>query len=141
MDIDRAVSNLDLEKMFAINDDEVQQLLLEFPATYGYYAVLAAEATVMRNKAKFDLDVTEADVNRIIREDAKAQGAKITEKAIDSAVKLSAQFREAFDKFNKADENMRVLNAIVAGLDKYGNMLLQASKYQIAEMAKTGNLV
>ena len=133
----KAISDIDLESMFKINDDEVQQLLLEFPATYSYYAVLAAEATVLRNKAKFDLDMAEAEMNRTIREDAKARGEKITEKGIDTAVKLSAAYRDAFDKFNKSEENMKVLSAIVSGLSRYGDTLMQASKYQIAEMAKT----
>lgn len=130
------VNALDLEKMFAIKEDEVDSLIKEYPSTYAYYAVLSAKAMREKSKAKFDLGVVEAQMQKRVREEAVASNTKMTEKAVDVAVKMSAEYREAHNRMLLANEASDILKGVLAGLDKYGDAIHYIGRVQLAEMAK-----
>ncbi|HHD78448.1 MAG TPA: hypothetical protein ENK98_02230 [Epsilonproteobacteria bacterium] len=130
------VNSLDLSEMFTIKEEEIDQLITQYPSNYAYYAVLSAQAMKEKNKAKFDLSIVEAEMQKRVREDAVATNTKMTEKAVDVAVKMSAEYRSAYNKMLLADEASNILRGVLAGLDKYGDAIHYIGKVQLAEMAK-----
>lgn len=130
------VNSLNLAELFTINEDEIDQLITDYPANYAYYAVLSAQAIKAKDKAKFDLTIVEAEVQKRVREEAIASGTKMTEKAVDVVVKMSGEYRSAYDKMLLAAEASNILKGVLASMDKYGDSIHYIGRVHLSEIAK-----
>jgi hypothetical protein len=62
--------------------ENIDTALIEQAALYAFYAEQAYNADVQASKAKVSLELLESKVDKEIRDDAAASGAKLTEKSI-----------------------------------------------------------
>jgi hypothetical protein len=82
------------------------------------YGTKLADARADYERAKVDRDITIAEIEQDIRrEPASFDIGKLTEGAVDAAVKLDPRYRTASSKLIDAKHDMDTLEAVVDGLD------------------------
>lgn len=91
----------------------------------AYWGAIAAEAEAKAVRAKMARDSKEALVSKKYRDDAAVTGAKLTEKALDSMVKLDPEYIKACHEFVDADLQANIARSFVASLADRKDMLVQ----------------
>lgn len=92
---------------------------LQQPTLYFRYAQEAAEARKDMDSKKLALDVTLANVQSEIRKEPEKYGiAKVTEGALDAAVKQDTRVDRAQQEFLEAKNNVALLEAAVASFEQ-----------------------
>lgn len=94
------------------------------PERFFRWAEACAQASFEVDKAKLNVDVTKAQLDRDCRQDPTSFGlVKATEGAVDAAVKCSGAYLEALDRLNNARSDYQLLQAAVTTMDHKKRML------------------
>ena len=105
---------IDLE----IDRDSLDQEWLKQPQLYFRYAKLASDADAEMGKIKERLETTKAEQDGYIREKAKEDGEKITEKIVESRIIAGKAYKYIFDQFNVAKHEVGIMRAAVMAMEQ-----------------------
>jgi hypothetical protein len=79
---------------------------------------MLAEAEMVRDKAKENIDLVKAELDLAIRTDPRPHGLeKITESAVNSAVTTNKRYRESLDEYNQLKYNHRIIQSAIESLN------------------------
>lgn len=94
-------------------------------ALRAYYGSLASQCEATASRKKMIRDITEAKLYKALRDQATAEGVKMTEKALENAIKLDAQWIKACDDYIDAQCRADVAKSFVMSLADRKDMLIQ----------------
>lgn len=119
--------------------DDLDNALMEQPALYAYYGEAAARAQRQYAKAKQNTEHVEARAAHILRSkwNVKIDG-KMTEKALDTKIKMSTAYRNALECQNDAQFIQRMCTNVHEAFNQREQMIIQACKRAEVEMFSTG---
>ena len=113
------ISHIEPHKM----DDELAIL----PAVYGYYAGLLAEAKENMEILSFEADKRLAKVRLDVHVSLRKQGAKITEKILDTESFIDEIYLNKKEDLIKAGTKFNLVRNILTTLEYKKDMLIQLS--------------
>lgn len=105
-------SIVELEKALKIDEDDLETSLLDQPESFYRVAKAAAIATSRKDAAYQHIKEVTAEVDRHIRSGIDPED-KMTEKAIESQVRLDRKIRDANIAHLALSEDAAILNALV----------------------------
>lgn len=120
------------EEDLKINEKDLTHEWLLQPVKYMQYAEKSAMADSIRKKAKERLDVVMAGVDNSIREEASSANEKITEKVVESRIKLNSTYQEALRILNEAEYNYSILSSAVRAFEQRKSALENLVRLYIA---------
>lgn len=109
--------DIDFQKELSINKYRLDEECLSHSSKYAYYAEAQALAKSEFAKAKDNLEYVVAEANLRIRKDYEAEGKKVTESVISSALALDDEVRKAKEKLREAEEVYNRLSVAVQAMD------------------------
>ncbi len=119
----------DTTELYDIDPNKLDIACIEQPKLYHDYALKFAEARAEHERAKSNLELVEAELDKEIRLEPDRFGLeKITETIVEKAIIRSKRYRTAKEKYLESKHAMDVLYAMTATLDqkkKSIEMLLQ----------------
>lgn len=107
-------------ELFNIDPDNLDEEWLEQPKFVLKYLLKAADARERLDRAKAKLDVTRAELDKMIREDPTTfdiLAERVTEAMVAAAISLQPEFKEANDEIISAKHDLDIANAVVTALD------------------------
>ena len=108
-----------------ITDINLDESFQKQSSLRAYYGAIAAQQDAEAARAKMNVDVVEAQLDRKYREAAATEGRKVTEKALESAVKLDPEWAEAKKRYIDAQCMADIARTMVASLNDRRDMLIQ----------------
>ena len=120
--------------------DDLDLALRSQPALFAFYAECAARSQKQYNRAKQNVEQTEARVAYKMRGswDDKVDG-KLTEKALEAKVKISKAVANANECLNDAQYIYRLCNSLVEAFNQREQMIIQSCKRQELELMTKGS--
>ncbi|MCP4763006.1 MAG: hypothetical protein GY870_14605 [archaeon] len=82
------------------------------------YSEKAAQADREKKKAKEALDITKAEIDKSIREEAKNNGEKVTEKVVEGRVMLHPDYHKAYDALIEAEYEYSIFISAVKAMEQ-----------------------
>ena len=111
------MEDIDFQKELSINKYRLDEECLSHSSKYAYYAEAQALAKSELAKAKDNLEYVVAEANLRIRKDYEAEGKKVTEALVTSAIVLDVEVIEAKEKLREAEEVYNRLSVAVQAMD------------------------
>jgi flavin-binding protein dodecin len=121
---DGKVKKFDVKKELAIDEGNLSQDFIEQPGKFAWWGVLAEVAKSYIDTTKAELERAQAGADRRAREQLDMDGLKVTESAVDKAIKLDEEYQAALKKHNLAKKNAGVLDKISKAFDHRKEMLI-----------------
>lgn len=103
------------------------------------YGVELARAERKLADAKRELDATEAGVYDATRKNLVMNGVKFTETSLEARVRNTVQYQAKRQAFDLAQEDATVYRIAVDALRHRRDMIVQASKFALAELEHIGS--
>ena len=100
-----------------IDEYQLDEEWINQPRQYHYWAVELADAQLVLDAAKSDLEVVKADLDMRVREDLVAQGKKVTETLVSTEVINCKQYQESTKEVNKSRHTLNLTKAAVEALE------------------------
>ena len=114
-------------KDLQISEFDINSCLVTQPALYVFWSKMAAIARTIYDKAKFDLEKYEAQLYSYLKSEKENRGEKVTEKQLESLVRLDPRRQELFNTMLRARLQYDHLNAIREAFSIRTNMLMSLS--------------
>jgi len=114
-------------KDLEINEDNINSCLVSQPSLYVFWSKAASVARTIYDKAKFDLEKYEAQLYTYLKSEKENRGEKVTEKQLESLVKLDPRRQELFNTMLRARLQYDHLNAVREAFSIRTNMLMSLS--------------
>ena len=112
------MSKGDYKKDIEINDNNLKEEWERQAGLYLYYSLQLSDAEAEKNKAKEDVDVVMAQLDREIREKPKTfEIEKITEGVVKSTILLQEEYTNAQDSYVKKIYNVSILQGVIRAFD------------------------
>lgn len=105
---------MDYERDVSIDPDALDVEWIRQPMNYMNYAVYAASLDHAAKRAKENLEVLYAQLDREVRESAET---KMTEAQVAAAIKVDARYQDAQEAHNQAVYEYNVSIAVVKAMD------------------------
>ena len=115
--------------------------MITLSSHYARYTHLLAKARLQKDDAERRLELLEAKLDNLIRNDASTKGTKLTEPNIAAMIKRQTTYINASLQFNEARAVYQVLEGAVSAMDKKHSMLVQLNKNQNADYDRTTSMV
>lgn len=128
---------LEYEKDLAIAEETINQNLIDQPRLFAFYAVLDEMADEVVASAKLTLEITEADVDKRVRERLVKEGGKYTETIVFNEVKLDDVRLKAIAEFNQAKAQAGKIHAIREAFAHRKDMLVTLASNMRMQMDST----
>lgn len=112
-----------------INDGMIQQASL-----FAHYSTLYARAQAQYDRFRQLQEIIDAKLDRSIREEMQSAGEKITEKAIEQRIALSASHINAVRNVNFCREQVELSKCALEALKQKRDMLVQLGVQAREEM-------
>ena len=132
-------TNLDfsnVQKITEIAKGQLNEEFYKFPGTFAFWAAAEAEAKSAALNAKAQMEQTYAVLATQQRSSADFYKKKVTEAQIEEMVESSAEYTKVRDAYNKATGDALRVSAVVASLEKKGDILKQLGYTYSAELAR-----
>jgi len=115
---DRTTEKQDDFSFFDIDEHNLDREWVEQPSLYFKWARKVADARMVLDEAKAEVDVTKAEVSRLIRDDPEDFGLeKVTEAAVTAAIPEHPDMMRAVKALSKAKHDVDIYQAAVNALD------------------------
>lgn len=115
---------VDVMKEASIDVTDMNEELEKQPGKYAHFGSLYVLARSHLADAKRLKEVTYAELDSKIRQQARDAGNKITENAINQEITMSVEYDEACVDYVNAEEQMNRLKHMCIALDQRREMLL-----------------
>jgi len=125
-EIDRELYDMlqKFDKYVKIDEDDIVKELSKFSAIYGFFAVKLAKFQMLTEKAKFDLNRLQAELDSEYRQKFREEGTKVTEKMIESEIITDERYIEKQEFYQNLREVFLVLQKAVDSLSTKKDMLI-----------------
>lgn len=110
------IPEIDLGSLMSIDEDNLTQEYETISVLFSTFAVLAAHAQSRELNAKFEFEVITAQLNKEMRIVLSNQEEKVTDRMVDSAVKIDKRYREKWNEYLKAKKQHTILLKLEASL-------------------------
>lgn len=117
----------------AYSEATIGEATMQQASLFSYYASLASRAAHQFDTAKNALELTEAMIDKELRDAAAATGQKLTEVAISKTVVLDPRYQAAQKKVTDAKLIMSLCEQAREAFRQRMFMLIQAGKDQMIE--------
>lgn len=124
----------------AVSDTNLDECMIQQPGLRAYYGAQAAQAEAQHARLKARFDVLEAKLYDTHRKALAATGEKVTEKAVENAVKLDPQWLKAKNAVIEAETIANVNRSLVASLSDRVSMLMQLGADRREEFKLAGGV-
>lgn len=108
---------MDYEKDLEINEHSLDREWIRQPAIFMFYAKKTAEADRKRKRAKENLEVLYAEIDSWVREEAKKEGEKVTEKMVENRVRTDKTYTDAAKEVSEAEFEYNIMLSAVKAMD------------------------
>jgi hypothetical protein len=119
----KSVDDLDFMSIVTIDPSKIPDEILEAPSWYGYFAILSAQASSEESKKKFELEVLRSEIDTATRKTPTADGKKLTEAAIETAVTTNDSYKKAYYEWLEAKRISQLMDRMTSAIDKKLMML------------------
>jgi hypothetical protein len=104
--------DLQIDK-YGLDDEWAKQAHL-----FHHWSIILAEAEMVRDKAKENIDLVKAELDLAIRSDPSKFGLeKITESAVNSAIVTDKKYRLVLDDYNQLKYNHKIIQSAIESLN------------------------
>ncbi len=134
MEIKSVIDPENLTRDLEVNPSDLNAGFLNQAGLYAYYAARAVVAMKQEGNAKLFRDVTEAKVDKAIRDEATAAGQKLTEKQIEQAIARSPDYIKAERAHIEAKAMSKLADSAVEAFRQRRDMLIQLGANERGEM-------
>lgn len=111
-----------------IDREQIDEELIAHSQHFFHVAVAHEHAVSEMDEKKLDLEITEVELDREIRERMIADGERITEKQVEAAVKRHEDYTTASEAYIKAKAEAGVWAALRESYRQRRDMLIELSK-------------
>lgn len=118
-----------------VEDANLDEYIEEHGARFAWYGTLHALAVSDEARAKQELEIVYAQIDKAIRNEAKANDVKLTEKMVENSVKTNADYCRYQDVYNEKAEAALLLKSAVDSLRITKDMIIQKAYNKRAEIA------
>ena len=115
----------DLDEHVNLQTKPLNDLFIEHPGQFAWYATAYELALDVELKLKKELAETYAHVDHKTRHDAKAAGMKMTEKMVENTVITSDLYRKVYEEYLDAKRNTGLLKSAKEAMIHKRDMLIQ----------------
>tara|TARA_R110000851_G_C13102760_1_gene569365 strand:- start:99919 stop:100434 length:516 start_codon:yes stop_codon:yes gene_type:complete len=112
----------------AFSDVDINGAMMEHASLFAYYTVLSAKASHQLNNFKMLVDLQSSKIDKEIRDNAAAEGIKLTEAKITNAIKCDARYVKAQQTLNEASMASDIARGAVESFRHRRDMLVQIGK-------------
>ena len=122
------METLDVNKFIEatkVNDTTLDEAFRNQSALRAYYGAMAANADMAAAKAKARFEILEAALYKKYRDTAAETGTKVTEKSLESQVKIDKEWSKAKGAYITAQCEADIARAFVSSLIDRRDMLIQ----------------
>ena len=130
----------DLQSDLLINPTELTKECSEQPSRYVYWASRAAEADAASDKAKLELDILEARLDRQVREELSVAGEKVTEGKVQMEIRLKEDYKKGREAVSEAHKNHGILKAAERGYFQRKDMIYNLVQMDLRESRLKDNI-
>lgn len=103
---------------FAVNLDKLDEEWVEQPDLFHRYATAAADARLLLEEVKQELEVVKAELDKDIRDRPNHYGLeKLTENIVSNTITLQPKFTECQKRLNRARYDLDIVQAAVTACD------------------------
>lgn len=102
--LEKFIDPVKYKKDESLNPLDLQGEIIKQAALYGYYAECAVRAQRQADKFKFLMEITEANVDKGIRDAGAAAGRKMTEAQIEKEILRNKSYIKAVNLYHDAKE-------------------------------------
>lgn len=113
--------------------ETLDESFLEQASLFAHYAEQSRIANKKEFHAKLQLKIVESKVDKALRDEAAAEGKKITEALIDKSIFLDKDYQKAVLAYNDATANAQLLRDYLESLKQKRDCLVQLGKASAEE--------
>jgi hypothetical protein len=124
---DQAMRQLAVDEM-NLNDSFVKQA-----GHFSFYAAKHAQAERQEHRAKFNIEIQEATIDKELRQEARANKEKITETQITRLITLRPEYQDALNDHIEAKQISNVCKSVAESFRQKRDMLIQLGADQREE--------
>lgn len=110
------IYNLNLSDLMKIDEEHMEAEYNTVSVLYSVIATMVAYAQTNETKAKFELEYIQVQLDDEIRKSLKNKEEKVTEKLIESTVKLDNRYHKAFEKWLELRKQYLILKQLESAL-------------------------
>lgn len=124
----------ELKKDVGFSDNDLSSAMMGQAPLFAHYAVQSAMAQKQADDAKMIMEITEAKVDKAIRDRNAETGEKTTEAALGKAILRDATYIKAITEYNHARMIADLAKNALEALKQRRDMLVQIGVAQREEM-------
>jgi hypothetical protein len=130
----KPIKEFDLEEELAIDDTNVNKEVMEQPARFAWVASLHEWAKDFSAQMKLELQELQSELDLKIREEAVAQGLKITEALVLNSINGMDEFKQKQRELADAQRKERLLSVARESFVQRKDMLISLCANRRVEM-------
>lgn len=140
-------NNIDTEDLFQIHYDAIIGDIITFPVIFNRIANIKAEMDAFLRESQFDMKIYEAQLYEKHRSLILAAGSKVTEGAIDMAIKRDPNYKTKMYQVFKIQKQADMVDAMYWSAKSKGKMLeavsmkIKPEEFETEIVAETINSV
>lgn len=101
-----------------IDEYQLDEEWIDQPKQYHHWAVELADAQLVLDTAKTDLELVKAELDGGVRADFLDAGKKVTEKVVENTIIQQVEYERSTKELNKARHDFNITKAAVDALDQ-----------------------
>lgn len=109
----------------AVDRNDLLEEFTQHPSLFAFYAEIHSRAMREEAKLKLSLEITEAKLDKAIRDAAVAAGEKVTEKHIANTIVRDAEYVKAAFAYNDARASAELAKSALEAFRQRRDMLIQ----------------
>lgn len=116
-----------------INPTDINGEFIRHSGLFAHYAILTQKARRQADNKKLIRDITEAKIDRELRDKAATDGAKVTEAQLGKAILLDKRYVTAVRDYNEAKQVAELADTILEGFRQKRDALVRLSISEVEE--------
>lgn len=137
-DVNGKITVYDMEKVFALDADDLTDEMVKQASYYGFYSSMLSKAEWETVKAKSKMEREYGQADEAARAEIVASGEKLREAAVKGMVLNDEKYIEAEDAYQEAVYLQSVLNNVCRTLGTKSDMLINIGAHVRAEISMIG---
>ena len=131
----------DVANATSINPSDMESELLRMASLYSRFGIIAAQARAQRDNGKTNVELTEAKLDKKLRDKFAASGEKATENKIRSELVIQPAYVAEVMRLNEANSILAAVETTLKSLEMKRDMLVQLNKNSEREYAYSSAMV
>lgn len=122
------ISQTQLQSDLSFSHNSLDDAMMRQASLYAHYGTQSAKAQLQADRMKNQMELVEAQIDKELREEAAAEGKKITEAQIEKAIRLDSRYQRAVSRYNESKMVASMTKTTTEAFTQRRDMLVQIGK-------------